>query len=262
MQGCILCSATMLCVLLGGCAAAPVDTAPKPEPRNPMAQPPRPMSSVLKNSVQQRPIELLVFGDAANPVLIIGGIHGSEPTTVDVAQRLCRNLMNEPDIWFGRTGKSVAVIPVANPDGYARRSRTNVNNVDINRNFPAKNFKIRNTARVNNGPEPLSEPESQAIKAAIDTLHPRLIISIHSIDDERHCNNFDGPAELVAKLMAEHNGYPVTNTMGYPTPGSLGSYAGIDLGIPIITLELPRTLPGEQAWTMNRDALLAAIKTK
>jgi predicted deacylase len=212
-------------------------------------------------TIQQRPIELFVFGDNPSPVLVIGGIHGSEPTSVDVAQRLARNLLNDSSIWFGTGGKSVAIIPVANPDGYARLARTNAAGVDVNRNFPAKNFRVRETSRSSNGPEPLSEPESRAIKKAIDTLKPRLIISIHSIDDERRCNNFDGPAEPIAQLMSQHNGYPVTATMGYPTPGSLGSYAGIDLGIPIITLELPRKQPGEQAWSVNREALLAAIQS-
>jgi len=59
--------------------------------------------------------------------------------------------------------------------------------------------------------------------------------------------------------MSGHNGYPPAATIGYPTPGSLGSYAGIDRQIPMITLELPRTLPGQAAWDNNRAALLAAI---
>lgn len=248
--------------LCWGCAASPDPVAPKPEPRNPLVQPPQPARSVIGVSIEQRPIEMLTFGDTPNPVLVIGGIHGSEPTSVDVARRLATNLLNDPAIWYGRTGKSVAIIPVANPDGYARLARTNAAGVDVNRNFPAKNFRVRQTTRASHGPEPLSEPESRAIKEAMDTLKPRMIISIHSIEDDRHCNNFDGPAEHIATLMSEHNGYPVTPTMGYPTPGSLGSYAGIDLQIPIITLELPRNQPGEQAWSTNREALLAAIQTE
>jgi protein MpaA len=60
--------------------------------------------------------------------------------------------------------------------------------------------------------------------------------------------------------MAMHNVYPVKATIGYPTPGSFGSWAGIDLQIPVITLELPRDLPSEKAWEGNRDALLEAIR--
>ena len=60
--------------------------------------------------------------------------------------------------------------------------------------------------------------------------------------------------------MSAKNHYPTTAAIGYPTPGSLGSYAGIDKKIPMITLELPRNLPGDQAWAQNKDALLAAIE--
>ena len=81
-------------------------------------------------------------------------------------------------------------------------------------------------------------------------------MSVHS---GLRCNNYDGPAEWLASLMSRFNGYPVRPTMGYPTPGSLGSWAGIDRKIPIVTLELPRNVDGETAWEQNRDALLAAI---
>src|SRR5205085_5664810 len=110
------------------------------------------------------------------------------------------------------------------------------------------------------GQQATSEPETRAIISAIDVTHPRLIISIHSIDDGRECDNYDGPAADIARVMSRYNGYRVTGTMGYPTPGSLGSYAGIDQQIPIITLELPRKQSGEAAWQKNRDALLAAIR--
>ena len=52
--------------------------------------------------------------------------------------------------------------------------------------------------------------------------------------------------------MTSHNGYPTMASIGYPTPGSLGSWAGIDRGIPIITLELPARETGPAAWERNR----------
>jgi protein MpaA len=92
-------------------------------------------------------------------------------------------------------------------------------------------------------------------------VRPKLLISIHSIGSGRQCNNYDGPARQIAEEMSRHNGYPATATIGYATPGSLGSWAGKDLQIPMITLELPRRLAGSQAWADNRHALLAAIAT-
>ena len=65
-----------------------------------------------------------------------------------------------------------------------------------------------------------------------------------------------------AKLyaLARENRYEVTDYIGYPTPGSLGSYAGVDRDLPIITLELSRGVGERQAWQENRDALVAAVQ--
>ena len=60
--------------------------------------------------------------------------------------------------------------------------------------------------------------------------------------------------------MARLNDYPVQPQIGYPTPGSLGSWAGIDQGIPVITLELPKRHSGPRSWQRNRAALLAVIR--
>ena len=157
-------------------------------------------------------------------------------------------------------GVPVVVIPVANPDGLAADTRTNAHHVDCNRNFPATNWNPHAHSRNSNGgKQSASEPETNAIMQTIERLNPRLIISVHSIGENRQCNNYDGPAKEIADLMSRYNGYPSTATIGYPTPGSLGSWAGIDRKIPMITLELPHNLPAAQAWPNNRAAVLAAI---
>ena len=84
----------------------------------------------------------------------------------------------------------------------------------------------------------------------------------HAITRGKHGNNFDGPAEELAQTMSRHNEYSVLKSIGYPTPGSFGSWAGIDRQIPTITLELPSDASGPIAWQENREALLSAIQAK
>ncbi len=215
-----------------------------------------PPPTILGYSVQHRPIELYQFGAGPRPVLVMGAIHGSEPTSANVSHGLLQDLARDPSL---ARGVPVAIIPFANPDGYAARTRTNAHGVDINRNFPASNYSTKRPNRRNNNPgvQSASEPETGALIAAIERLQPRLIITVHSMD--KPTNNYDGPAREIAELMSRYNGYPPTATIGYATPGSLGTWAGIDRAIPIITLELPRSLPASQAWTNNRQAVLAAI---
>jgi murein peptide amidase A len=243
-------------LLIAGCATQSVTTLTT----NPTESPPRteePRVVHLGRSVNGAPITMELFGHGPRPIFIMGGIHGDEPTSVDVAKNLAELLREQPHL---TRNVPVAILAVASPDGYAKKLRLNERGVDLNRNFPAKNFPFENPPP-RNGPYPLSEPESQAILAAINTLEPRLLISIHSITRGRECNNYDGPAgKPAADLMSTHNGYPSVESIGYPTPGSLGSYAGIDRAIPMVTLELPRTDPAEKAWSDNREALLAVIR--
>lgn len=209
------------------------------------------VSKVVGRSVKGEPIEMVTFGGGERPVLVLGAIHGDESTSVVLTRALVAELRKTPS---AAGGVPVAVIPVMNPDGVAAGTRTNARRVDLNRNFPATNF-AANTRR---GREALSEPESQALADVIERLRPRLILSVHSMD--KPCNNYDGPAKAVAERMSQLNGYPAAGTIGYPTPGSLGSWAGIDKAIPVITLELPRSLRGDDVWRTNGEPVLAAIR--
>ena len=50
--------------------------------------------------------------------------------------------------------------------------------------------------------------------------------------------NYDGNAKQIAEKISNIIGYPVEKSIGYPTPGSFGTWAGIEKNIPTITLEL------------------------
>ena len=210
----------------------------------------------LGNSVEGRPLTLTIFGHGSPAVFILGGIHGDEPNSAVVAEVLIAHLRENPSLYAGRT---IGILPAANPDGLVRRQRGNAHNVDLNRNFPAVNWQA-SPAGLSHGYCPSSEPETWAIRKAIRLLEPACIVSIHAISGGRECNNYDGPARVLAELMSGYNGYPATASIGYPTPGSLDSWTGIDQQIPTITLELPKGESGRQSWKQNRGALLALIR--
>jgi len=210
-------------------------------------------------SAQGRPLTMYVFGDGERPLLVIGGIHGNEPTGAELSEKLIDYLRANSPMWRDHP---VAVLPRANPDGLAACTRVNGRGVDVNRNFPAKNWRKTPRNDAYGGPSPLSETESKAIATAVDTLHPWAIISIHSISTNEACNNYDGPAEDLARRMSALNGYPAKGSIGYPTPGSMGSWAGGDRGIPMVTLELPRNLSGQKCWETNRQALLTIVEIR
>jgi protein MpaA len=221
-----------------------------------------PTGDVIGYSRQARPIVKRVYlgsPDATKNVLLFAGIHGDETTTVFATAKLIELLDSSPKLV--PAGIRLVIVPVANPDGYEAHDRRNSAGVDLNRNFPAKNFQT--SSRRNEywpGTQPLTEPESRVLHALVNELKPIRILSLHSIKPGKHGVNYDGPAKSLAELIASKNHYKVLETIGYPTPGSFGSWAGIDLHIPTITLEFPSRTPGPQSWSDNREALLAFIR--
>lgn len=232
----------------------------RPDPVRPI--PTRAMRhAIIGRSHHQLPLYLYTLGRGNHGPLILAGTHGDEPKSVHLARTLIE-LLSAPDgqestrrnpaatahdrtpaqaTPHARTDAiSLAICPLVNPDGYADRKRKNARGVDLNRNFPTKNWVPTSPrARFHGGSEPADQPETQAIISLVESLQPRLIVTIHSIDRHRHCNNYDGPAQAFAKRLARTNGYPVRASIGYSTPGSFGTWAGIERGIPTITLELP-----------------------
>ena len=215
------------------------------------------MTFIYGRSVNGVPLEgvTLLGSDSQKPlILLFAGIHGDERTTVVVMRRFVEYVSHQP-----QSSSTLVVVPLANPDGYAADTRVNARGVDLNRNFPATNFKPSRISRYANGSAPLCEPESRALFDLVQRLKPARILSLHAIQRSKHGNNYDGPAKEIADRMATQNHYNVLDTIGYATPGSFGSWAGIDQQIPTITLELPSNATAEVAWGENRDALMTFV---
>ncbi|MCL6615180.1 MAG: DUF2817 domain-containing protein, partial [Firmicutes bacterium] len=200
-------------------------------------------SCIIGYSVLSRPIELFTLGGGEKHLLLMGVFHGDEPQGRDLLYMLMGELLHRPALL---SGKKALFIPVVNPDGLAKKTRVNANGVDLNRNFPCSAGGERQApaAAVSK-----IEPETQAVVETIEKYRPARILSIHA---PLRCVNYDGPASALAMVMAKHNHYPVKSFIGYPTPGSLGTYAGKERNYPVITLELPAVTP-EEAWRQNRD---------
>ena len=205
---------------------------------------------LIGRSVQGRPILTQIAGQGADTVLIMGSIHGDEVAGEKLVNRLAEYLQDSPQLL---TRQRVVLLPVANPDGLAARTRENARGVDLNRNFETGNRVDNGT----NGLRPLTEPEAQALQSLIKEYAPKRIVSIHQ---PLNCIDYDGPGQAIAVRMAQDCDLAV-NKLG-ARPGSLGSYTGETLGIPTITLELPPEagkMTDLALWEKYGKALMAAI---
>ncbi len=193
-------------------------------------------ASTYGTSVDGVPLTVYVPDSASAEVLILAAIHGDEAETTVVVSETLRCLP-AGDL-------RAAVILCGNPDGLLRGTRGNARGVDLNRNWPTSNwspdpvfYKSRaNDARdiaLSPGAAPASEPETTALLSLIEHLKPRAIISLHSA---LACVD-DAGASHLGRQLADRCALPFLTEIGYPTPGSMGTWAG-ERGLNLVTLEL------------------------
>lgn len=189
----------------------------------------RPAAHIVGRSVDGRPILVERFGDTGPVCLVVCGIHGNEASSVTFGERLRSRLRTG---WAARRGIRVDLLQIANPDGVDAGTRTNARDVDINRNFPASNYQAGGVA----GADPESEPETRALRRLVDDLEPDALLAIHCCEP---LFDWDGPARPLAEAMAaampDEIRFPVEKLGA--NPGSLGSWAGVDREIPVVTVE-------------------------
>ena len=173
-------------------------------------------------------------------ILLVGGTHGDELSSISVVFKWMQTLNKHHSGLF-----HWRINPLMNPDGALQKkhTRTNARQVDLNRNFLTPdlsrgtaleywNSKGYRNKRRYPGTYPLSEPETVWLHREIMQFNPDVIIAVHA---PYSLVDFDAPDRNKAPKRI---GYLRRNLMG-TYPGSLGNYAGVHLGIPVITLELP-----------------------
>ena len=166
-----------------------------------------------------------IEGNVNSSVIIIGCFHGDEPQGKFLIDEYVKQ----------NPFTNILFIPCLNEYGLEHNIRTNSNGVDLNRNFPTKNWVLSDKDNFYSGDSPASEVETKSLIDIIIKNKPKLILTLHA---PYKVVNYDGPAEKLAKQISDIINYPVEKSIGYPTPGSFGTWAGVEKQIPTITLEL------------------------
>jgi protein MpaA len=242
----------------------------------------------VRDSFLGTPLIWGVFGDEEkiktaskeelNTTLVLCGVHGDEITPIKFCFDLIKHLQELDHPW---AKDLVAIAPIVTPDAFFKRrpTRTNYRGVDVNRNFPTKDWKkdalrlwkgrYRKDPRRYPGKKSLSEHETVFQVNLIKRYKPSKIISVHA---PLTILDYDGPGvgkggiylasnanKLLKKMSKSAKGYRIKN---YPFfPGSLGNYAGNERGIPTYTLELPSSdyTKHKRFWKRFRESLDLAI---
>lgn len=190
--------------------------------------------------------------------LIIAGTHGDENSSIVTLSCALRTL--KPEL------RRHHVVMAVNPDGCQLGLRANASGVDLNRNFPAANWKPGETvyrwnsaaeARdvvLSTGDAPGSEPETKALCQLIHQVRPAWVVSFHDplacVEDPRN--------SAFGQWLAQAFNLPLVTSVGYETPGSFGSWCA-DMNLHCITLEFP-PVSADEASEKYLSAMTALLR--
>jgi hypothetical protein len=204
-------------------------------------------SCILGSTVGGIPIEAKVYGTGNKRVFLFGAMHGSEGNSTDLMNQVISAIENKQ--MTIPQDKQVIIIPAVNIDGYNQKKRLNLNSVDLNRNFPSKDWQsdsyLTDGQTFKNGgvTKPLSEPESQMLLRFVETVEPYLSISYHSWG-KYVIPNHETNATRIGTRYAEISKYiysdpdEVNTGFNYSVTGTIETW-GEEHGYSIMTVELP-----------------------
>jgi protein MpaA len=199
------------------------------------------------------PIPAYRFGSTGARVLILGGVHGDEIEGVWAGYGLLKEFSESFPFQLQLT-----LVPAFNLDGVLARDRRNGRGVDLNRNLPTQDWSDKVASeRYHPGPRAGSEPENHALAKFLDEEKPHFILSLHSW---KPMLNINGHCRAEAEQIAKRTSYIIEETIGYPTPGCLGTYAGLEREMPTLTYEIERGLDQESVLKIHVPAILEALK--
>ena len=211
---------------------------------------------VVSKSTGGLPMHTRRFGRQGPRTMIVAGLDGRDLVATHWNDGLADALALRKDLLLST---EVLIFRAGNPDGLTNRLSMNPHSVLINRNFPSRRF--RRLPDKTSGPRPSSEPETQAILAAISAFQPQRLI---------HLTSTAGPTTVLFNRAAKDLANDLQQQFQWTTqpldadqlPGSLEDYADGTLDIAVLSLRLHGGTEWRQSWPKHLPAVLLAIQGK
>ena len=226
--------------------------------------------TVIGTSQGGQPLTVQHLGNGSMRFFLIGGQHGGpEANTVELVTQLESYFEAHPDEIPANV--TLDLLTVANPDGLQQGVRQFDSGVDPNRNWGGSDwapdgYDSNGQFRAGlGGPDPFSEPETQALANYVLQTRPVFLIDYHSAGGFIF-GPHSGPGSDLAAAFAEASGYKFP-APGAPSPLSYRATGSMNVwlreqGLPALLVELASTHDPEVARNLaGVQAVLAGLAT-
>jgi murein peptide amidase A len=244
-------AALILVLPMGACSTVEPIPTPWDPSETQLAEPSQPTEAAapgwtrIGSSIRGKPIEAATVGSGPRRIYIIGGVHGDEPEGPAAAAGLPGALLRE---FISEAGEraTVRIVRDVNPDGTALGTRGNTRGIDLNRNWPSKDFRAEGIPGSNAGRRAGSELEVSAVRQDLAAFKPELVVVFGTASTGRGPEvGYIGRSPLPAYdfSAAARKGdahWRVNATARVATPGSVESWVGTDIGRTVLLVEFRR----------------------
>lgn len=211
-------------------------------------------------SADGRVIETLRLGTGSARIAILGSLHGDETQSAALVEGLARYLQEHPASLRDAT---VLLVRNPNPDGTAAKSAYDRQGVDLNRNFPAANWKNLPNGRA--GTRAGSQVETQNVVELLNDFRPDLVVHVKDrpLKDSvaGALINVEGATPDRAARLAKPFVCRMVEGLGAKTTGSVENYTDATLHGTALTVLLPRESNSEAAWSKYGDAFVTLVNS-
>ena len=185
------------------------------------------VSNFYSASDENRPDKNTKNASTHQRILIIGGIHGNEYSSISIIFKWI-TILNQNTV----NAYHWKIIPLLNPDGLLQdlSKRVNANGIDLDRNFSVDTGSDQDETNKHGQETTRWEPESQWLAEEIERYKPDAIITVHAPNSSR---NYKRSNNSQPALGAQYQNKIV------PYPNSFNQYVSVRIDIPILTVELP-----------------------
>lgn len=254
-------------LLMSGCVSLPTIPAPWEPTETQLAEPTpvreaaTPAWTRIGTSIRGKPIEAVTLGSGPRRVYVIGGMLGDEPEGPAAAEKLPGLMLGDLIAESGERA-TIRIVRDMNPDGTSSGTRGNTRGIDLNRNWPSRDYRPETRPAANSGRRAASELEVNVVLDDLKAFKPDVVVVLGSAATGR------GPAvvcpdrataayDFSAAARGEDPRWVVDRAPSPVLPGSVQSLVGKDMKKSVLTVDLRR---GSDAAT-NARAIRAGLLT-